>query len=219
MAEEKLETERRLHHSQRLEGLGVLAAGIAHDFNNLLAIITANLDLVNNTLPPASATRRRVDQALLASGRAADLTKQMLAYAGKGRFVMGELDLNKVITENVSFLKTTMSGRISFVLELCDEAFLRGSRVEQEHVEEKSRPGLNVWIEVTDDGCGMSQSTLARLFDPFFSTKFLGRGLGMSTVLGIVKSHDGAILVDDEQGRGTTIRVFFPPMSEKKRGE
>jgi PAS domain S-box-containing protein len=87
----------------------------------------------------------------------------------------------------------------------CDEAYLRRSRLE-----EKPEPGWYVFLEVTDTGCGMDAETQRRLFDPFFSTKFWGRGLGMSKVIGITKGHHGAIIVDSEVGKGTTIRVLFP---------
>jgi len=79
---------------------------------------------------------------------------------------------------------------------------------------EHPEPGRFVFVEVTDTGCGMDADTQRRLFDPFFSTKFSGRGLGMAEVLGIVNGHHGAITVDSEIGKGTTIRVLFPA-SEK----
>ena len=93
----------------------------------------------------------------------------------------------------------------------CDETCLSHSRLE-----EKPDPGLFVFLEVTDTGCGMDNQTLHRLFDPFFTTKFWGRGLGMAEVLGIVKGHHGAIMVETEVGKGTTVRVLFPS-SEKEQ--
>jgi signal transduction histidine kinase/CheY-like chemotaxis protein len=75
---------------------------------------------------------------------------------------------------------------------------------------EKPAPGRFVFLKVKDNGCGMSEDVLKRLFDPFFSTKFAGRGLGMSAVMGIVKTHSGALFVESEPGRGTTFTVLFP---------
>jgi len=74
----------------------------------------------------------------------------------------------------------------------------------------KPPPGRFAWIEVTDDGCGMTTAVQQRLFDPFFSTKLAGRGLGMAAVQGIVQGHGGAVLVDTAVGKGTTFSVYLP---------
>ena len=87
----------------------------------------------------------------------------------------------------------------------CEQGCLAGSRTE-----EKPSPGNYACLEVVDEGCGMNAETSERLFDPFFSTKFMGRGLGMAAVKGIVQSHGGAIFVETAPGRGTTVRVLLP---------
>jgi CheY-like chemotaxis protein len=91
----------------------------------------------------------------------------------------------------------------------CDEEYLSGSQMEQ-----KPEPGSFVFLEVRDTGCGMDAETQRKLFDPFFTTKFWGRGLGMAEVMGTVKGHHGAIIVESEVGKGTTIRVLFPVPKE-----
>lgn len=246
---EKLEMERRLLHAQKLESLGVLAGGIAHDFNNLLTGILGNLDLALLSLPSGSSAQSRIEQAILASYRAVDLTRQMLAYSGKGKFEIKPVDINRIVRENADLFRASISRTVAFnispnmglplieadpgqiqqvIMNLitnaseaigtgtgiitvttgvkeCGPDYLKASRLE-----EKPEPGQFVFVEVIDNGCGMNKETVNRLFEPFFTTKFTGRGLGMAAVLGIIRGHRGAILVDSEPGKGSTFRVLFP---------
>ncbi|HEY5648299.1 MAG TPA: response regulator, partial [Nitrospiria bacterium] len=110
----KTENQRRVMEShiqetQRLESLGVLAGGIAHDFNNLLVGILGNADLALEELPPRGKGREYVEQIGTAAGRAADLTRQLLAYSGQGKFVIKQISLNPLIEEMVRLLKTALS--------------------------------------------------------------------------------------------------------------
>jgi PAS domain S-box-containing protein len=107
--ERRMEMERRLMHAQKLESLGVLAGGIAHDFNNLLTAILGNLDLALREPLPASSTRSMLEQAIKATNSAADLTRQMLAYSGKGRFVLERLDLNEVVQSNAGLFRSSVA--------------------------------------------------------------------------------------------------------------
>ncbi len=246
---DRLAMERRLLHSQKLESLGVLAGGIAHDFNNLLAAIMGNLEMVLSDFPQDLSRKKQLDQAFKAASRAADLTRQMLAYSGKGKFVIQKVDINQLAAENAQFFMNTISKNISLEFNLdhdipgimadpgqiqqvvmnlitnaceaighepgqviiasgimdCDKPYLSRSRGEK-----TPEPGRYVWLEIKDSGAGMDSNTLQKLFDPFFSTKFTGRGLGLSAVLGIVQGHNGAIMVESAKGRGTAVRVLFP---------
>jgi PAS domain S-box-containing protein len=116
--EARLELERRLLHAQKLESLGVLAGGIAHDFNNLLMAILGNLELGLRDLSPGSPVRSRLDAAGQAARRAADLTRQMLAYSGRGKFLVGRVDLNELVQENVHLLRTSVPRTVTLNLHL-----------------------------------------------------------------------------------------------------
>lgn len=247
--EERLETQRRLLHTQRLESLGRLAGGVAHNFNNALQSIIGNIELtlMAGTLSPDD--RRQLEAALRSGHQAADLTRQMLAYSGRGRFVVGDVNLSRLVEESAAMLAASVAPDVTISLQLdadlppvqadagqmqqllmnlvsnaaeaigervgavsvatgqqaCDGAILSRSRLD-----EKPPPGRFVYLEVTDNGEGMNAATQERLFDPFFTTKFTGRGLGMAAVLGIVRGHGGAIIVDSAVGRGTAVRVYFP---------
>ncbi|HVN72495.1 MAG TPA: PAS domain S-box protein, partial [Desulfomonilia bacterium] len=114
----KLDMERRLLHAQKLESLGVMAGGIAHDFNNLLMAILGNLDLARLDLSPVSRSRPFIDQALVAARRAADLTNQMLAYSGKGRFDLKSFDLSELVQEMAHLLKASISKTVTLNLQM-----------------------------------------------------------------------------------------------------
>jgi signal transduction histidine kinase len=255
---ERMELERRLLHAQKLESLGVLAGGIAHDFNNLLQAILGNLDLALEGLPGDAPARESVESSKVAAHRATDLTRQLLAYSGKGRFIVKALDLSALVRENAHFLRASVPRTVALELQLepglppieadagqiqqvvmnlitnaadaigaapgtialatsvrpFDEAQLRRSRTP-----DVPRAGRFVALEVRDTGCGMEASTLERLFDPFFSTKGAGRGLGMSALLGIVRGHGGALIVESAPGAGTTVHALFPAMEGARAGE
>ncbi len=119
--EERLEMERRLLHSQKLESLGILAGGIAHDFNNLLLAVIGNLDMSLRKLSPVSEARCRIENAMKAAHRAADLTRQMLAYSGKGHFVVTDININELINENLYMLESTFSKNVNMHLNLADD--------------------------------------------------------------------------------------------------
>lgn len=126
--EERRTMERRVQEAQRLESLGVLAGGIAHDFNNLLAGILGHTELTAGLLPPDSPGHRHLQLARTAAERAADLCQQMLAYAGQGRFVERDLNLNVLVTETAELLASSWSKDISVDLRLAQD--LRGVRAD-----------------------------------------------------------------------------------------
>ena len=242
-------------HVQKLESIGVLSGGIAHDFNNLLHVVLGNADIALSRLPARSPARAPLEEVIRATIRAADLTRQILAYSGKGAFVVRHLDLSSEVREMATLLRTAISKRASLVWELAESLpavnadatqirqilmnlitnasdalqdaegviTLRTGVVQPDELKDinagvsvlSSEPpeasqGPYVYLEVADTGAGMTPDTLQRMFDPFFSTKFAGRGLGLAAVMGIVQSHHGLIRIRTEPGEGTSFRVLLP---------
>lgn len=116
--EERLHLERQVFHAQKLESLGVLAGGIAHDFNNLLMAILGHADLALMDLSPLSPSRANIQEIETAARRAAELCRQMLAYSGKGRFIIKYLDLRELIEETIHLLKTSIAKNVLLNLDL-----------------------------------------------------------------------------------------------------
>jgi PAS domain S-box-containing protein len=241
--------EDQMQHAQKLESLGILAGGIAHDFNNLLVGILGNADLTLAELDEDSPLREGVEDIRTSASRAAELTRQMLAYSGKGRFVVEAIQVNDVVKEMARLLSASISKKAELYMSLSSSiptVDADSSQVRQIimnlitnasdaigdnpgsirvttglHSPESEVSNGGFWIaslapvhyvffEVADSGCGMSAETVKRMFEPFFSTKFTGRGLGLAAVLGIVQAHCGTIHVDSSPGEGTRVRVYLP---------
>ena len=240
----------QIQHSQKLESLGVLAGGIAHDFNNLLTVVLGNASLSLMQLPEDSSLGPMLREIEHAALSAADLTQQMLAYSGRGKFIIEPLRLDSLVQGMAALLKSAVSKKATIELDLhpamieadatqirqvvmnliinASEA-LEGNvgwirvRTTVQHVDSadlsspylpETQPGGNYAIfEVEDNGCGMSEETLTRVFDPFYSTKFTGRGLGLAAVLGIIRGHRGSTKVFSTPGRGTIFQVFLPALT------
>jgi PAS domain S-box-containing protein len=242
--------EERHEQMRRAESLGVLAGGIAHDFNNLLVGILANAGLVREAVPPHHVAREALADIEGAARRASELTQQLLAYAGKGHFVLSILDPAALAREVVAQLRGSVPERIALACETGAVPNVQGAEPQLRQVLVElitnaveamgARPGRvsvrvsaselsaddvahlrgdtasagrHVLLEVVDAGDGMSGETLAHLFEPFYSTKFQGRGLGLATTLGVLRAHRGAIDVRSTPGHGTHVRVFLPAAS------
>ena len=247
---EREKLEEKMRETQRLESLGVLAGGIAHDFNNLLTGIIGNASLLADYQPVEGPARSYVADLLAAAERAADLTKQLLAYSGKGQFVISLVNVSDAVAEISTLVKASIPKTATVRLDLekdvplvqadasqiqqlvmnliingaeaigenrpgtvlvrtgsqdLDEPYLRAAFPAHDMA-----PGEYVCIEVHDDGSGMDEKTKSRIFEPFFSTKFTGRGLGLAAALGIVQGHGGAIRVHSTPGQGSTFTIFLP---------
>jgi PAS domain S-box-containing protein len=249
-------SEAQSRHVQKLESIGVLAGGIAHDFNNLLHVVLGNADIALSNLGTGSPAREPIEEVIRATLRAADLTRQLLAYSGKGAFVVRHLDLSSEVREMATLLRTGISKQatltwglasdlpavsadptqirqvvmnlitnasdalgetggtitlrtgVTRLTELAEQGFGMPESEDSEMGNE-----AYVYLEIGDSGSGMSPGTLSRIFDPFFSTKFAGRGLGLAAVMGIVRSHRGLIRIRTAPGEGTTFRVLLPAVA------
>lgn len=254
---EREQIEVVLHQTQKMESLGVMAGGVAHDFNNLLSAMLGQASVAKMKLPPDSPAIQHIDRSIAAAERAADLTRQLLIYSGRGQVERKPISLNEVIQENLHLLKVTIPINIQLKHTLMPELpsimadqaqmqqivmnlVLNGAQAignkpgqvsintrvyhlttEMEpltwqyggHVPE---PGHYVLLEVIDTGEGMSPEILSRIFEPFFTTKATGHGLGLATVLGIVRIHQGNIQVESKPGQGTVFRLFFPVIEQPK---
>ena len=126
---------------------------------------------------------------------------------------MQQLIMNLIINASEALEGKSGTVKLCTGVRYCDEALLA-----QSLLIEKPLPQNMAYIKVIDDGCGMGAETINRIFDPFFTSKFTGRGLGMSVAHGIVKGHGGAITVQSEPGKGTTIAVYFPVSHETGNG-
>lgn len=252
--EEQRLLETKIFEYQKLESLRILAGGVAHDFNNLLVGILGSVGLAKmdcDEKHPIWSSLNIIEQA---SERAAELTKQMLAYSGQGRFQIKVVNLNTLIQGMLELLKsyTKHKTTISFIaspnipLVEVDETqihqvilnlVINASEAIQttdgriklktylqcfttEQLEQMTVPPPSekvqrfVCLEVMDNGGGMTPETINRVFEPFYSTKSTGRGLGMAAVHGIVRSHKGFMNILSEPERGTTMTVGLPVFTE-----
>jgi two-component system CheB/CheR fusion protein len=247
---------RQIQESQKLESLGLLAGGIAHDFNNLLTGILGNASLALSETAYDQPTRTYLRDVIGASEQAAHLTRQMLAYAGKGQIVAEALDISDLVKEVHPLIRSSIPKTVNIQLDLLENppavkadraqiqqlimnlvinageaipeseggsVFVRTAErqiteqdIADSFAEDEIQPGDYMAVEVRDTGSGMDESTKSKIFDPFYTTKFTGRGLGLAAALGIVKAHRGALRVYSTPGRGSTFTVLLPVTLEKK---
>ena len=250
---DRRQAEDVLRQSQKLESLGILAGGIAHDFNNLLTVVLGNLNLAQLHVPETSPAQPYLDRMEATVLRATELTKQMLAYSGRGHFLVQPQDLNEVVREVTHLLEVSISKKIRLRFELepslpaihadaaqiqqvvmnlvtnasdaigdhdgtihltTSSAFLDEHDLARAYRGSAPAPGRYVLLEVADTGCGMTTDVLAKIFDPFYTTKTTGRGLGLSAMQGILKGHGAGLRIQSEPGRGSSFRICFPASEE-----
>ena len=239
---EKRKMEEELLKAQKLESIGILAGGIAHDFNNLLTAILGNISLSKMYVSVGDKIHQKLCEAEKASLRARDLTQQLLTFSRGGAPVKKTSSIAEIIRDSTAFslsgskvtctfsipddlwLVEVDDGQISQVINNiilnAEQAMPAGGVIEVacRNVQvgaDDNLPlpdGRYILLTISDQGEGIPEEALPRIFDPYFTTKDRGKGLGLSTVYSIVQNHDGHITVSSQTWR--LVQPFlsiFPP--------
>jgi two-component system, cell cycle sensor histidine kinase and response regulator CckA len=250
-AQRQQDLERDLQRSQALQSLAVMAGGVAHDFNNLLCGVVGNAQVAQRKVPPEAPAllSHCLAEILNFAGEAAQLSKQMLAYAGKRSLAIQALRINAEVNSALRLLHATVSSKARLVLDFADglpEVAADGFQLRQvvtnlvlnaldamegkrgvltlrtEHLRLDAeqanayalKPGDYVKVAVEDTGAGVAPEVRERLFEPFFSTKAPGRGMGLAAAAGIVRTHRGWLGVESTSEHGTCFGVVLPVAHE-----
>lgn len=240
---ERKRMEEELQKTQKLDSLGVLAGGIAHDFNNLLTGIFGYIDLARAASKDAKVTDY-LETTIVAMNRARALTQQLLTFAKGGVPVQKITPLNPFIQETAQFAlsgsniscrfdlaenlwpcnidKNQIGQVIDNIVINAQQATPNGGSIEitaknsslgeKEHV--TLVKGNYVKVSIKDFGTGIPKDIMPRIFDPFYTTKTKGHGLGLATCYSIMSRHGGAIEVESELGKGSTFQVYLPASTE-----
>ena len=237
-ARKKMEEE--IIKANKLESVGILAGGLAHDFNNILSIIWGNISLAKLFLKPQDNAYPKLVKAEQAINRARELTQQLLTFAKGGAPVKATIILTKLVTEsvNMSLHGSAVQYRLTASHDLWPvdadagqlnqvfnnlvinavQAMPEGGTLTIDLTnlaleEEPALPldaGNYVRITFQDTGVGISDADLRKAFDPYFTTKPQGTGLGLTTAYSIIKRHNGCIVLESEPGRGTRVQIYLP---------
>lgn len=239
---EKLKVEQELIKTEKLESLGILAGGIAHDFNNILAAILANLQLAKVKYEKYEDIGKYLEDSIVTTHRASDLTKQLLTFSKGGAPVKKTASLSDVIHDTAQFALRGSKVRAKFNIQdslwsveadigqisqvihnlviNAKQAMPKGGVIEitAENIKiepgNRLNPGNYIKITVKDQGIGIPNDKLNKIFDPFYTTKKEGTGLGLAISYSIIRQHDGYIEVESKLNVGTTFFIYLPALPE-----
>ena len=235
---QRQQTEEELLRARKLESIGVLAGGIAHDFNNFLTVVQGNIEVAKGQLTPSESAQEFLDQAASACQRAKFLSSQLLTFAKGGAPVRRVVSIAQLVTEAVHLARTGSpaaievniaeglwsaqvdSGQIGQVLHnilINAREAMSGSgtiQVQARNVLGFDAADPRVRITISDNGHGIPEEVLRRIFDPYFTTKPGGSGLGLATAYAIVVKHGGHIAADSKPGVGSTFTIDLPASLE-----
>ena len=239
-ATEKRRLQDERQNAQKLESVGILAGGIAHDFNNFLAGIIGNLSLAKLDVRPGHPVSRALDEMEKAALRAKDLTQQLLTFSSGGVPVKQITRIDELVRDAAQFALRGSNVRCEFCIDAdlrladvddgqiaqvihnlvinADQAMPDGGTVTIRGANASVRPGNSyaldpgdyIQVEVQDQGAGIHSEYLKKVFDPYFTTKQKGSGLGLAVAYSIIANHDGQLTVDSVLGEGTTFTLWLP---------
>jgi PAS domain S-box-containing protein len=243
------QAEEELQKMQKLKSIGTLAGGIAHDFNNILMGLFGNISLAKMKLSKDHPGFKSLEKAEKSMNRATRLTRQLLTFAKGGEPVKEDVHLGEFVEKVTRFhlsgsnvtlvseqaedlwMTEVDKGQVQQVFSNltinANEAMRDGGHLyitlENADISEDAVPNLNpgkyVKVTVRDEGTGIEQKHLDRIFDPYFSTKQAGSGIGLATVYSIINKHSGHISVDSALGKGTTFTLYLPASESQQQPE
>ncbi len=237
---ERKQMEKEQLQMEKLQSLGVLAGGIAHDFNNFLTCIIGNLSLAKLDTQLGHPVLRALDEMEKAAIRAKDLTQQLLTFSKGGAPIKHAANISDLVRESARFALRGSNvqckldfedglrpadideGQITQVLHNliinADQAMPDGGIIfiggTNESLSADNRytvnPGEYIKLSIRDQGVGIQPEYLKRVFDPYFTTKQKGSGLGLAVAYSIIAKHDGHLTVESKAGEGTTFTILLP---------
>jgi PAS domain S-box-containing protein len=237
---ENRKIDEELIKADKLESIGILAGGIAHDFNNILTGILGNVSLARMYSTPGDKVYERLVEAEKASMDAKNLTQQLLTFSRGGAPLLKLTSIRDILSDSANFAlkgskircefdipndlwpvevdERQISQVINNIVINADQAMPEGGmiRVEAENMITESKDALPlksgkyVKISIKDNGIGIPKDHIQKVFDPYFTTKQKGSGLGLATAYSIIKRHNGHIEIDSELSVGTTFSIYLP---------
>src|SRR5581483_6251361 len=240
------QVEEELLRARKLESLAVLAGGIAHDFNNLLTVLAGNLDVAKMHVVPHDPLNVVLGRMEEACAKAADLSQQLLTFAKGGNPIRQTASIASLLEKTAVLALAGSQSKLhlriapdlwcaaidvgqirqvihNVLMNACEAMSAGGTiTVSAENTQIDSgalplAPGRYVKIFIEDRGIGIPRERLSRIFDPYFSTKPAGSGLGLATAYAIVKKHDGLITAESQPGEGTVVSIYLPASAAKEK--